>query len=171
MARKMVCEWGMSDKLGPLTFGKNEEHIFLGREVARQKDYSEDTALAIDSEVKRIVIECAHASPADSRGQHREAPRAGARPPRARVARRRRGRPDPPNRRALRRSCSVTASIGGGLERSPRQHEAPFDAEFCPECGAKLALVRPSVARGCGILQEKRALDFLIQQRSYNGGR
>src|SRR5688572_29782753 len=39
MARKMVCEWGMSDKLGPLTFGKNEEHIFLGREVARQKDY------------------------------------------------------------------------------------------------------------------------------------
>src|SRR5207237_1223473 len=59
MARKMVCEWGMSDKLGPLTFGKNEEHIFLGREVARQNDYSEDTALAIDSEIKRIVVECA----------------------------------------------------------------------------------------------------------------
>src|SRR5206468_339381 len=45
MARKMVCEWGMSEKLGPLTFGKNEEHIFLGREVARAKDYSEETAL------------------------------------------------------------------------------------------------------------------------------
>jgi len=59
MARKMVCEWGMSDRLGPLTFGKNEEHIFLGREVARQKDYSEDTALMIDSEIKRIVLECA----------------------------------------------------------------------------------------------------------------
>src|SRR3989441_967022 len=59
MARKMVCEWGMSDKLGPLTFGKNEEHIFLGREVARAKDYSEETALAIDSEIKRIVLECA----------------------------------------------------------------------------------------------------------------
>src|SRR5207249_6408980 len=59
MARKMVCEWGMSEKLGPLTFGKNEEHIFLGREVARAKDYSEDTALAIDSEIKRIVLECA----------------------------------------------------------------------------------------------------------------
>src|SRR5918994_3239410 len=59
MARKMVCEWGMSDKLGPLTFGKNEEHIFLGREVARQKDYSEDTALVIDSEIKRIVLDCA----------------------------------------------------------------------------------------------------------------
>jgi cell division protease FtsH len=60
MARKMVCEWGMSDKLGPLTFGKNEEHIFLGREVARQKDYSEETALAIDGEIKRIVIDCAN---------------------------------------------------------------------------------------------------------------
>src|SRR5439155_20278816 len=45
MARKMVCEWGMSEKLGPLTFGKNEEHIFLGREVARAKAPSEDTAL------------------------------------------------------------------------------------------------------------------------------
>jgi len=59
MARKMVCEWGMSDRLGPLTFGKNEEHIFLGREVARAKDYSEETALLIDSEIKRIVMECA----------------------------------------------------------------------------------------------------------------
>jgi len=59
MARKMVCEWGMSDKLGPLTFGKNEEHIFLGREVTRAKDYSEDTALQIDSEIKRLVLECA----------------------------------------------------------------------------------------------------------------
>jgi len=59
MARKMICEWGMSDKLGPLTFGKNEEHIFLGREVARQKDYSEETALLIDGEIKRIVLEAA----------------------------------------------------------------------------------------------------------------
>ena len=59
MARKMVCEWGMSEKLGPLTFGKNEEHIFLGREVARQQDYSEETAVLIDAEVKRIVLDCA----------------------------------------------------------------------------------------------------------------
>jgi cell division protease FtsH len=59
MARKMVCEWGMSDKLGPLTFGKREEHIFLGREFARQQDYSEDTAILIDGEVKQIVIDCA----------------------------------------------------------------------------------------------------------------
>jgi cell division protease FtsH len=59
MARKMVCEWGMSDRLGPLTFGKNEEHIFLGREFARQKEYSEETALVIDAEITRIVLECA----------------------------------------------------------------------------------------------------------------
>ena len=57
MARKMVCEWGMSDKLGPLTFGKREEHIFLGREFARQQDYSEETAVLIDAEVKQIVVE------------------------------------------------------------------------------------------------------------------
>jgi cell division protease FtsH len=59
MARKMVCEWGMSEKLGPLTFGKNKEYIFLGREVARQKDYSEETALQIDVEIKRIIGDCA----------------------------------------------------------------------------------------------------------------
>jgi len=59
MARKMVCEWGMSDKMGPLTFGKGEEHIFLGREVSRPKDYSEETAILIDSEIKRIVMESA----------------------------------------------------------------------------------------------------------------
>jgi cell division protease FtsH len=59
MARKMVCEWGMSEKLGPLTFGKREEHIFLGREFARQQDYSEETAVMIDAEVKRIILDCA----------------------------------------------------------------------------------------------------------------
>ncbi len=57
LARKMVTEWGMSDKLGPLTFGKKDEQIFLGREIARHKDYSEKTAIDIDEEVKRIVIE------------------------------------------------------------------------------------------------------------------
>ena len=57
LARKMVCEWGMSDAMGPLTFGKKEEQIFLGREIARAQDYSEDTALKIDQEVKRFVTE------------------------------------------------------------------------------------------------------------------
>lgn len=55
--RKMVCEWGMSEKLGPLAFGKEDEAIFLGREIQRSKDYSEKTAEDIDSEIKRIVIE------------------------------------------------------------------------------------------------------------------
>ncbi|HVM94451.1 MAG TPA: cell division protein FtsH, partial [Terriglobales bacterium] len=54
MARKMVCEWGMSE-LGPLTFGKKEEQIFLGREIAQHRDYSEATAIQIDEEVKKIV--------------------------------------------------------------------------------------------------------------------
>ena len=57
LARKMVTEWGMSDKLGPLTFGKKDEMIFLGREIAKHKDYSEKTAVDIDEEVKRFVIE------------------------------------------------------------------------------------------------------------------
>jgi cell division protease FtsH len=55
LARKMVCEWGMSDRLGPLTFGKKEEEIFLGREIARHRDYSEKTAQMIDDEVRQIV--------------------------------------------------------------------------------------------------------------------
>jgi cell division protease FtsH len=62
LARKMVTEWGMSEKLGPLTFGKKDEQIFLGREIARHKDYSEKTAIDIDEEVKRIVIEAYNAS-------------------------------------------------------------------------------------------------------------
>ncbi|MBI3377864.1 MAG: ATP-dependent metallopeptidase FtsH/Yme1/Tma family protein [Nitrospirae bacterium] len=57
LARRMVTEWGMSEKLGPLTFGKKDEQIFLGREIAKHKDYSEKTATDIDEEVKRLVIE------------------------------------------------------------------------------------------------------------------
>jgi cell division protease FtsH len=56
LARKMVCEWGMSD-LGPLSFGKKEEQIFLGREIAQHRDYSEATAIRIDEEVRRIAGE------------------------------------------------------------------------------------------------------------------
>jgi len=57
MARKMVCEWGMSDKMGPLTFGKQEEQIFLGREISQHRDYSEQTAETIDDEVRRIIVD------------------------------------------------------------------------------------------------------------------
>ena len=55
IARKMVCEWGMSDKLGPISFGKKNEEIFLGREIQSHRDYSEKTAQAIDNEVVRII--------------------------------------------------------------------------------------------------------------------
>lgn len=57
LARKMICEWGMSEKLGPLTFGKKEEEIFLGREIATHRDFSEKTAEEIDEEIRRVVLE------------------------------------------------------------------------------------------------------------------
>jgi len=55
IARKMICEWGMSDRLGPVSFGKKDEQIFLGREMASMKNYSEATAVEIDEEIRRIV--------------------------------------------------------------------------------------------------------------------
>ena len=57
LARKMVCEWGMSEAIGPLTFGKKEEQIFLGRDIAQHQDYSEQTAICIDEEIKRVVMD------------------------------------------------------------------------------------------------------------------
>ncbi len=57
LARKMVCEWGMSEKLGPLTFGKKVEEIFLGRDIATRRDFSDQVALEIDHEVKRLVVD------------------------------------------------------------------------------------------------------------------
>ncbi len=57
IARKMVTEWGMSERLGPLTFGKKQEEIFLGREITQHRDYSEHTAIMIDEEVKRLIME------------------------------------------------------------------------------------------------------------------
>jgi cell division protease FtsH len=56
LARKMVCEWGMSDKLGPVTFGKKEEAIFVGREIAQSQEYSQATAVEIDQEVRNILM-------------------------------------------------------------------------------------------------------------------
>ncbi len=57
LARRMVCEWGMSEAMGPLTFGRKEEQIFIGREIAQHQDYSENTALLIDQETKKIVTD------------------------------------------------------------------------------------------------------------------
>jgi len=56
LARKMVCEWGMSEKLGPVTFGQKQESIFLGRDITRHQDYSEATSRDIDQEVRGIVL-------------------------------------------------------------------------------------------------------------------
>ncbi len=57
LARKMVCDWGMSEKMGPLTFGKQNEQVFLGREMGSQRDFSDQIAMEIDQEVKRLVTE------------------------------------------------------------------------------------------------------------------
>ncbi len=57
VARKMVCEWGMSDKIGPVAFGKKDEEVFLGREIATSQNFSEQTSVMIDEEIKRIVWE------------------------------------------------------------------------------------------------------------------
>jgi cell division protease FtsH len=57
LARKMVCEWGMSEKMGPLHFGRNDEMVFLGRDFVEHKEYSEQTAREIDAEIRRIVME------------------------------------------------------------------------------------------------------------------
>jgi cell division protease FtsH len=57
IARKMVCEWGMSERMGPLQFGKREEMVFLGREIAQHQDYSENTAMEIDREVRQVAME------------------------------------------------------------------------------------------------------------------
>ncbi len=69
LARKMVCEWGMSDIIGPVTFGKKDEEIFLAREIAQHKDYSEQTAKIIDAEIKKLVL-TAHKSAEDVIRKH-----------------------------------------------------------------------------------------------------
>jgi len=70
LARKMVCNWGMSDELGPITFGRREEHVFLGREIAQSKDFSEETARLIDAAMKNLV-DGAYQQARDLLGAHR----------------------------------------------------------------------------------------------------
>ena len=71
LARKMVCEWGMSENMGPMTFGKKEEQIFLGREIAQHRDYSEETARKLDAEIKTIVVG-AHARATELLTHHKD---------------------------------------------------------------------------------------------------
>ncbi|VAX20177.1 Cell division protein FtsH [hydrothermal vent metagenome] len=71
LSRKMVCEWGMNDELGPVAFGQKEEQIFLGREISQHRDYSEGTAIAIDKEVRGLVAN-AHKTAVDLLTEHRD---------------------------------------------------------------------------------------------------
>ena len=91
LARRMVCEWGMSHAMGPLTFGKKEEQIFLGREISQHQDYSEDTALRIDQEVKRFVTDNYSRAHTLMMGHKQRAGRHGRRAAHPRDARRRAG--------------------------------------------------------------------------------
>ena len=65
LVRRMVCEWGMSEKLGPMTFGKKEEEIFLGRDFTQKSDYSKNTAIEIDAEVGTLNVKLTDAELAE----------------------------------------------------------------------------------------------------------
>ena len=125
LARRMVCEWGMSDAMGPLTFGKKEEQIFLGREIAQHQDYSEDTALKIDQEVKRFVTDNYQRAHRLLTEQQGDAGQDGRRAARARSARRRSGAgASPPACRSTSRSRSPRAPrVADEDEARPRQKE------------------------------------------------
>ena len=132
LARRMVCEWGMSDAMGPLTFGKKEEQIFLGREIAQHQDYSEDTALKIDHEVKRFVTE-------QLRARHGAARRAQAAA----------GRRSPT--RCWRARCSTPSRSGGWptacrSTRSPAAAPPPADRTTTCARGARRSGRRSSAA-------------------------
>ena len=119
LARKMVCEWGMSETLGPLTFGKKEEQIFLGREIAQHQDYSEATAVEIDREVKKLVIGVLHEGAADPRREprHALADRRGA-------ARARGPRLRPDREAGSRRGAASLHGPRGGRRRTSAGREA-----------------------------------------------
>ena len=122
LARKMVCEWGMSEAMGPLTFGKKEEQIFLGREIAKAQDYSEDTAQRIDQEVKKFVMD-QYARARD--GPHRAEGRAAEDRRRAARARSARRRPGPPPRAG---PAARRARAGAAADARGRRHAAPRDS-------------------------------------------
>ena len=123
LGRRMVCEWGMSDALGPLTFGKKEEQIFLGREIAQRSDYSADTAIRIDHEIKRFVTEAynrALGDPAGEPREHRDDGRCAVAP---RGARR---RPGPPHhRRAAAGGVRPREAVRTGATASGRRPFSP----------------------------------------------
>ncbi len=158
LARRMVCEWGMSEAMGPLTFGKKEEQIFLGREIAQHQDYSEDTALQIDHEVKRFVTdnyERAKADPAAAQGEPREG---GGRAADSRGARRRAGAPHR-GRAAARRDRSPQAAgwpgVAGSTTRRPGA--AKSGPESCRRSQIRFRRNREEGVRGKGQSPARRS--------------
>ena len=125
MARSMVCEWGMSDAMGPLTFGKKEEQIFLGREIAQRSDYSEDTAVRIDQEVKKIVTDNYQRALARPRGIQGAAAEPGGRPAVEGSARWRPGAADRRRPPARRSDAAVDARSAACRGRPAAQGIAP----------------------------------------------
>ena len=132
IARRMVCEWGMSE-LGPLAFGKKDEAIFLGREINQHRDYSEDTAIQIDKEVRRIVNSGYDKAKA-LLGNHR-----GARAHRAGVAgaRRRQRSEAADGRQAAAGKCCVTS--GPTRRHPPGRSRARIRRWFGQSCGRRQA--------------------------------
>ena len=123
IARKMVCDWGMSD-LGPLAFGKKEEAIFLGREIAQHRDYSEDTAIKIDDEVRRIVTRSYDDRAQHSGNQPRNARAHCAGFARARSARRRRTQAADGEQAAAGKGAGRAASSTAGTTFARRRTQA-----------------------------------------------
>ena len=150
LARKMVCEFGMSD-LGPLTFGKKEEQIFLGREIAQHRDYSEATAIKIDDEVQQLIERRATTPPKaflPRQPRHAGPDRAGA--ARARSARRQRDQAadrrqgtaeDYPSAKAGRwRAAGAEAGAGtSGNRQGRRESGASVRASFRRQTSARAA--------------------------------
>ena len=152
LARKMVCEWGMSDAMGPLTFGKKEEQIFLGREIAQHQDYSEDTAIRIDHEIKRFVT----SNYERARGvleQHKRGARSHRRrAARARSARRRAGAAHRRRRGARGAHAAPTSPRADrrrrrSRPRSGRRSSADAAAQQAAPAGVSDSVIRRSI--GC----------------------
>ena len=149
LARRMVCEWGMSDAMGPLTFGKKEEQIFLGREIAQHQDYSEDTALKIDHEVKRFVTDNYERSHKLLAARQGHAGQDGRRAARARSARRRPGQ-------AARAGPAARRSAAGGRAAASVVHERRGRGAAAPE-RARADRPRPQQTAAAGIIDSQRS--------------
>ena len=134
MARKMVCEWGMSE-LGPLSFGKREEQIFLGREIAQHRDYSEATAIRIDEQVKKLVEGRLQPRPQDHRrtGRRAGADRAGAAG--ARSPGRQRSASADRRQDARGRAAAAAAERGDGTQQVIKPKPPPSRVPACWKAG------------------------------------